>query len=338
MQPYYSGSVSDHFDGKRFFGPVASGRKPLAQLLRWRLLGKRAVWPREVANPAPDPVLLRAEPDTIRVTMIGHVSCLIQIDGINILVDPVWSERASPTSFFGPRRVRKPGIAIDQLPPIDLVLVSHNHYDHLDLKTIARLVDDHAPLIVTPLGNDTIIRKATPTARTLALDWDQRHQWQHLSVTAVPVQHWSARGIRDRNAALWSGFVLRWDRHSLFFAGDTGFGAGWWARRARQDDRPYDLAMVPIGAYEPRWFMEDAHMMPEEAVASVALLNARHALGYHFGTFNLTDEPIEDPVSRLTAELQRLAIDPARFRTLDPGQAWTISLGPRDDEQGPARA
>eukprot|EP01035_Chromulina_nebulosa_P019739 gene19739-25671_t len=320
--------VSDHFDGQKFYGPVPSGRKPLPQLLRWRLAGKRAVWPRRFANPASDPVLPRSEPGTIRVTVIGRVTSLFQIEGVNLLVDPVWSERASPLSFLGPRRARRPGIVIDDLPKIDLVLVSHNHYDHLDLATLKSLVDRHDPLIVTPLGNDTIIRRKVATARTVALDWDQHHQLEPFSITAVPVQHWSARGVRDRNAALWAGFVLRWRNHSLFFAGDTRFGGGWWAKRARQPDRTYDLAMLPIGAYEPRWSMEDSHMMPEEALASFDLLDARYALGCHFGTFNLTDEPVADPTDRLTAELLRRNIDPARFRTLDPGQAWTIRLEP----------
>lgn len=334
MPTYYTGPVSDHFDGKRFFGPVRSGRKSLSQILRWRLGGKRAVWPRSVDNPDPDPVLPQAEPGTVRVTMIGHVSCLIQLEGVNLLVDPVWSERASPMRFAGPKRVRKPGLAIDDLPPIDLVLVSHNHYDHLDLKTLRTLVDKHDPIIVTPLGNDVIIRTAVPRARTVALDWDERSDWQHLSVTAVPVQHWSARGFRDRNAALWAGFVLNWREHAIFIAGDTGFGAGWWAQRARRKDRPYDLAILPVGAYEPRWFMEDAHMMPEEAVASFDLLNARHALGCHFGTFNLTDEPVEEPLQRLGQELDRLVIDRARFRTLKPGEGWTVPLSVTSAEGG----
>ncbi|XNY04250.1 MBL fold metallo-hydrolase (plasmid) [Sinorhizobium meliloti] len=334
MPTYYTGPVSDHFDGKRFFGPVRSGRKSLLQILRWRLGGKRAVWPRSVDNPDPDPVLPQAEPGTVRVTMIGHVSCLIQLEGVNLLVDPVWSERASPMRFAGPKRVRKPGLAIDDLPPIDLVLVSHNHYDHLDLKTLRTLVDKHDPVIVTPLGNDVIIRAAIPRARTVALDWDERSDWKHLSVTAVPVQHWSARGFRDRNAALWAGFVLNWREHAIFIAGDTGFGAGWWAQRARRKDRPYDLAILPVGAYEPRWFMEDAHMMPEEAVASFDLLNARHALGCHFGTFNLTDEPVEEPLQRLGQELDRLDIDRARFRTLKPGEAWTVPLSITSAEGG----
>ncbi len=326
MSTYYRGPVSDHFDGKRFFGPGRAGQKSLSELLRWRFGTKRALWPKHVDNPPPDPVLARAEPGTVRVTMIGHVTCLVQVEGANILVDPVWSNRASPSRFAGPRRVRKPGLAMDDLPQIDLVLVSHNHYDHLDLDTLNRLVGRHDPLIVTPLGNDAIIRAATPGARTIALDWDQRSDWQHLSITAVPVQHWSARGIRDRNAALWSGFVLNWKEHSIFIAGDTGFGAGWWARRARREDRPYDLAILPIAAYEPVWFMADAHMMPEEAVESFNLLNARHALGCHFGTFNLTDEPFEQPVQRLDQELRRRGIDHARFRTLLPGKAWTIPL------------
>lgn len=324
--PYYQGPLSDHFDGKKFYGPVKSGVKPLGKLLKWRFLGKRAAWPATVPNPPPDTVMATAEPNTLRLTFIGHATCLIQIEGLNLLIDPVWSDRAGPLRHIGPHRVRKPGLALNELPPIDLVLVSHNHYDHLDTTTLVALVAAHDPLIVTPLGNDTIIRRAAHKARIVTLDWDATTILGPLSISAVPVQHWSARGIGDRNGALWSGFTLLWGEHAAFLAGDSGFGEGWWAKRARLGDRAYDLAVLPIGAYEPRWFMEDAHMMPEEAVTAFQYLNARHALGMHFGTFQLTDEPMDEPQLRLQAELSRLGIDPAVFRTLDPGQAWTINL------------
>jgi L-ascorbate metabolism protein UlaG (beta-lactamase superfamily) len=325
-RPYYEGPSSDHFDGKQFFGSVKSGRKPFREILRWRIFGKRAAWPAEIPNPAPDPVFAAAAPKSLRVTFIGHATCLIQIEGLNLLVDPVWSDRASPTRFAGPRRSRKPGLALSDLPAIDLVLVTHNHYDHLDPTTLAKLVAAHDPMIVTPLGNDTIIRRVAPKARIIAIDWDETATCGPLSVTAAPVQHWSARGVRDRNAALWSGFILRWGEHAVFLAGDTGYGEGWWAKRARLADRRYDLAVLPIGAYEPRWFMEDAHMMPEEAIAAFEHLHARRALGVHFGTFNLTDEPMAEPQARLQVELLRREIEPEAFRTLEPGKAWTIYL------------
>ena len=325
-RPYYDGPVSDHFDGKRFFGPVRSGRHSLFELIRWRLLGQRAVWPRAIPNPDPDPVIAAIDPDRLRVTFIGHATCLVQIAGLNVLIDPIWSKRASPTQFAGPRRVRAPGLAIHDLPPIDLILVSHNHYDHLDTATLAELVALHNPLIITPLGNDKIIRQAVSTARIAVVDWDETAACGLLSVTAVPVQHWSARSLGDQNTALWAGFSLRWGDHAVFLAGDTGYGGGWWAERARLSDRPYDLAVLPIGAYEPRWFMEDAHMMPEEAVAAFEQINARHALGIHFGTFNLTDEPMEEPKARLLAELKRRGINSEIFRTLKPGKSWTIEL------------
>jgi L-ascorbate metabolism protein UlaG (beta-lactamase superfamily) len=206
------------------------------------------------------------------------------------------------------------------------VLLSHNHYDHLDVATLRRLVARHDPLIVTPLGNESIIRRAVQKARITAIDWDDTTTCGPLSIAAAPVQHWSARGIGDRNAALWAGFSLRWGEHAAFVAGDTGYGEGWWAKRARLPDRPYDLAVLPIGAYEPRWFMEDAHMTPEEAISAFLQLDVRQALGVHFGTFNLTDEPMAEPQARLQAELMRRQIDPATFRTLEPGQSWTIDL------------
>lgn len=328
MSRYYSGPVSDHFDGKRFFGPLPSGNKGLPALLRWQLLGRlrgdRAAWPAWVVDPPQPPPPARVTGDDFALTMIGHVTALIQTRGLNILTDPVWSPRASPSRRFGPKRVRAPGITLDALPPIDLILVSHNHYDHLDTATLAALVALHDPLIITPLGNDTIIRAACPTARLAPIDWDETIGFGAIAIEAEPVNHWSARWTSDRNEALWAGFTLHAGDRRLFINGDSGFAGGWWAERLMTKHHSFAGALLPIGAYAPRWFMADAHMNPDEAVAVHQILGGVPTLGWHCETFQLTDEAIDAPAALLAAALTREAIDPARFRVLKPGESWVI--------------
>jgi L-ascorbate metabolism protein UlaG (beta-lactamase superfamily) len=324
MSRYYSGPVSDHFDGQRFFGPVKSGGKGLGTLLKWQLSGARAKWPDWIENKSFPPPPERVADSAIRLTMIGHVTVLIQTEGLNILTDPVWSMRMSPFSFAGPKRVRAPGIALADLPPIDVVLVSHNHYDHLDVATLKQLVATHNPQIITPLGNDTIIRKAAPAARITAIDWDERVTFGDLIVEAEPVNHWSARWSSDRNEALWAAFTLHTPNKRLFVNCDSGFAGGWWVERLMAKHGHFDAALNPIGAYAPRWFMADAHMDPDEAVTVHQMMGGPPTLGYHCGTIQLTDEPINEPAERLAAALASEGIDPARFRTLEPGEDWLI--------------
>lgn len=324
MSRYYSGPVSDHFDGQRFYGPKRSGGKGLGTLLKWQLSGGRAKWPRWIENaPQPRPPE-RVMGDAVRLTMIGHVSLLIQTAGINILTDPVWSKRASPFQSAGPRRVRAPGIRLDELPPVDLVLVSHNHYDHLDAATLAALVDRFDPLIVTPLGNGTIVGKHAAAARVIELDWDERTEFGSLVIEAEPVNHWSARWSNDRNEALWAGLMIHAPNRRIFFNGDSGFADGWWVDRLMAKHRAVDVSLCPIGAYAPRWFMADAHMDPDEAVEVYKRMGAPWTLGFHWGCFQLTDEPIDEPRERLEAALAREGIAPDRFRTLAPGEGWEV--------------
>jgi len=323
MSRYYSGPPSDHFDGERFFGPKRSGGKGMLPLLKWQLLGTRAKWPRWIENAPQPPPPERVSGDTIRLTMIGHVSVLIQTAGLNILTDPVWADRASPFQVAGPKRVRAPGVALDALPPIDLVLVSHNHYDHLDTATLAELVRRFDPEIVTPLGNGTIIRKSA-AARIVELDWDEKVAHGPLVIEAEPVNHWSARWSNDRNEALWAGMTIHAPNRRIFFNGDSGYAEGWWVDRLMAKHGTIDVSLCPIGAYAPRWFMADAHMDPDEAVQVYKGMGGPMTLGFHWGVFQLTDEPIDEPRERLTAALSREGIDPARFRTLSPGESWEL--------------
>ena len=207
---------------------------------------------------------------------MGHATLLIQTAGMNILLDPVWSERVSPVTFAGPKRVNDPGIAFDKLPPIDVVLLSHNHYDHLDLPTLSRLAAAHPLRVVTPLGNDTILRAHIPGIRADAFDWGDRVALSpQLAVTLAPMRHWSARQVFDRNKALWAAFVIETPAGRIYHVADSGYGEGHHFRTARDTYGPFRLAILPIGAYEPRWFMNDQHMNPHGLGAGVPRLRGR---------------------------------------------------------------
>jgi L-ascorbate metabolism protein UlaG (beta-lactamase superfamily) len=320
VNPYYSGPVSDHFDGTRFFNPGGEAPRGFTDLLRWQFGGGKMDWPDtvETAQGKPDPRV-----DDLRVTMVGHATMLIQVAGLNLLTDPVWSLRASPFSFAGPKRVTVPGIAFDALPPIDAVLLSHNHYDHLDLETLKRLHQSHAMPVLTPLGNDTILRDAIDGIEVRTGDWGDVLDIKGITVRLLPCHHWSARGARDRSMALWASFVLDTPAGRILHIGDTGFDKGR-PYEAAAPHGPYRLAILPIGAYAPRWFMKAQHQNPEEAVAGFRICGAKHALGHHWGTFQLTNEAREEPPAKLLAALANQKIPPDRFRVLNPGNPWDI--------------
>ncbi|MGX8008235.1 MBL fold metallo-hydrolase [Mesorhizobium sp. ORM8.1] len=323
---YYSGPASDHFDGSLFFNPGGKPPGRFADILRWQFSGNRAKWP--AAWPSRYPPAKpdsRIEGDALRLTMVGHASMLIQTAGLNILTDPVWSERTSPFSFAGPKRVNAPGIAFADLPPIDIVVVSHNHYDHLDLATLKRLKESHDPLVITPLGNDAIIGRAAPGMRLSAHDWGDRVDAGNGAVIHIePAHHWSARGGRDRRMALWAGFVIETAGSKVYFAGDTGFHDGINYRLIAEKHGGFRLAILPIGAYEPRWFMAPQHQNPQEAVQGMKLCNAAHAAGCHWGTFHLTDEPIDEPATKLAEALAAEGLPETHFRAMRPGEVWDV--------------
>jgi L-ascorbate metabolism protein UlaG (beta-lactamase superfamily) len=320
----YAGPASDHFDGTRFFNPGGAEPRSILEVARWQLTERGEGWPDVYPSPfPPDRPPRRVTGNALRVSFVGHATFLLQGADLNILTDRVWSERASPFSFAGPRRVNPPGIAFDDLPPIDIVLVSHGHYDHLDVETLARLWRRDRPRIVTPLGHDATIRGYDADIAVTTADWgDAVPLGNGVEAVLEAVHHWTARGLADRNRALWCGFVLRGLGEGVFFAGDTGFDEGRPFRRLAGRHGPLGLALLPVGAYEPRWFMASQHMNPAEAVRGFELLEAQQALGYHWGTFRLTNEGVEQPPADLTAALADRGLDSARFVAVRPGQIW----------------
>jgi L-ascorbate metabolism protein UlaG (beta-lactamase superfamily) len=307
-----------HFDGRRFFNPTGANGQSFWALPR--LFGTpRTPWPTHV------PVEPRRPPSPdgadVVVTFVGHSTFLIQSRAGNILTDPVYAERASPVTFAGPRRVRQPGVRFDDLPEIAVILLSHNHYDHCDLRTLAALDRRFHPLVVTPLGNARLLRSAG-LRRIEELDWWQNAATTPFPVTLVPAQHFSARGPFDRDKALWGGFLFSLANRLLLFAGDSGYGPHFREIGARLG--PIDLALIPIGAYEPRWFMRDIHMNPAEAVQTHLDLGARQSLGMHFGTFQLTAEGIDEPIHALARARQRLGVPDGAFHVLEGGESLIL--------------
>lgn len=325
----HAGPPSPHFDGRRFADPDAPPDKGFGAFLRWRFgPDEAAPWPEAVpgAKDAPPP---RVDGDAMRVSMVGHATVLVQTAGLNLLTDPVWSDRASPLAFAGPKRVTPPGIDFDALPKIDVVLVSHNHYDHLDTDTLARLWARDRPLMVAPLGNAATMRAKARDMAVVELDWGQSHRQvlpsgEVVTLTASPMQHWSARGLFDRRLSLWAAFTVATPSGAIHFVGDSGYGEGRHYRAAGAAIRDLRLAILPIGAYAPRWFMQDNHQTPEEALRARADLRAPFALAHHHGVFPMADESQDEPARRLEAERARRGLPEDAFRVLRPGEAWWV--------------
>ena len=321
---YFTGPRSAHYDGAHFFNPEDGARppptRPSGRMIGFVLGRDRAAWPDHVpVTPGRPPAQVPGE--GLRATWIGHSTVLIQTAGLNILTDPVWSERTGPFGL-GPRRVREPGVRFDDLPRIDLVLVSHDHYDHMDLPTLERLWRRDRPLIVTSLGNDAILRgRGVPS---VARDWGGRVVVRPgVEVIVERVHHWGSRWGKDRNRALWSGFTIRTPGGAIFFAGDTGWGDGAWVKEAAAHG-PFRLAILPIGAFLPRAIMAPSHIGPSEAEALFEALHASYGLAVHWGTFRLSGEPIDAPRTLLAERLRARALDPARFRVTEAGQGWDV--------------
>jgi len=293
---------------------------------RWQRLWQNRPDPESYEFPLAenDPAFLRSNTDKTTLTWIGHATLLLQLDGKNILTDPVFSQRASPVQWAGPKRVAPPGLAFENLPDIDMVVISHDHYDALDKPTILKLYQRKGgadTVFVVPLGfkswfHDLGIRNV------VELDWWEAHRQKGLTATAVPVQHWSKRSMFSRNKTLWAGWVVRSERFRFFFCGDSGYTPHFKEIGARMG--PFDLAAIPIGAYEPRWFMKQHHMNPEEALQAHADIKAKKSIGIHWGTFILTDEPLDEPPQKLGAALQQKKNPAPDFTVLKHGETLVL--------------
>jgi L-ascorbate metabolism protein UlaG (beta-lactamase superfamily) len=313
---------SDHFDGKKFFNPAIDTDKTLKDIVRMLRGGPAPApsWPRQVDNRSFPPPPASVSAGEIAVTYIGQATVLLQLPSVNVLTDPNFSERASPFHWLGPRRVRNPGVAFDDLPPIHFVLLSHNHYDHMDLPTLRRLRERWNPLIVTGLGNGAYLARKGIRG-SIELDWWQACEpGAGLRITYVPAQHWSSRSLFDRRRMLWGGHVVESASGRAYFAGDTGYPGHFGEIRKRFG--PPDIALFPIGAYEPRWFMAAQHMNPDEAVRAHQELEARLSIAIHFGTFRMSEEAIDAPVAELQAALEARGVSPEAFRLPEFGETF----------------
>lgn len=313
---------SDHYNGRTFFN-LRRNARDLGDIFTWLRTRKPSRWPGWAENEKFDAPAAQHSTQIRdwRVTFINHATVLLQIGPYNLITDPVWCERVSPFKNLGPRRVRAAGVALKDLPPIHVVLLSHNHYDHLDLATLKYLEKRDNPHIVTGLGVAAILH-ANGMKHVTELDWWQSVQHKELKIHFTPAQHFSGRGVRDRNMSLWGGHWVETEAGSAFFAGDTGYGPHF-EEIARRLGNPR-LALLPIGAYEPRWFMGPVHMNPDDAVLAHQDLDARESLAIHFNTFQLTDESIGQPVIDLAQALKKHEVDASTFRVLKEGESKEV--------------
>jgi L-ascorbate metabolism protein UlaG (beta-lactamase superfamily) len=287
-----------HFDGERFYNPGSPGARGVVDALRWKLTGRPEPSPRFVPDVEPSKPPPDVASGELRVTLINHSTVLLQQSGSHILTDPIWSDRASPLSWIGPRRRRNPGVLWEDLPRIDIVLLSHNHYDHLDLPTLRRLADRGHSQFIVPTGVARLLR-SQGIGPVHELDWGESLRRGSDTIHSVPALHFSARGLFDRNRTLWCGYMIEAADRMIYFAGDTAFG-GHFAKIRERFGSPH-LALLPIGAYEPRWFMSAVHMAPDEAVRAHEILAAKTSIAIHHGTFQLADEGLDTPRDLLIA-------------------------------------
>ncbi len=322
----YQGPVSDNFDGEKFYNPGYEKSSSVLGYLWLRLTEGQATWPESVPGKTvlPEPLI---NDETAKVTFVGHATALIQVDGLNILTDPVWSMRASPFTFAGPKRIQMPGVDFNDLPKIDLVLISHNHYDHLDTKTLKDLNDRDKPLVLVPLGNKKLVESVMKDSTVQEHDWGDVVDLpeSNLRVFFEPMFHGSGRTPFDQQQSLWAAFVIQTEKLKLYFIGDSGYRDGSIFKETAKKHGGFDLAFIPIGAYEPTEFMSDSHMSPAEAVQLYRDINTKRAFAHHFEAFHLGFEEYESPREYLVDELMKNDITTEQFLIPLPGDAVTIS-------------
>jgi N-acyl-phosphatidylethanolamine-hydrolysing phospholipase D len=333
VNPYFDAAKPHHTRAGFKNNYVDAVDKPLGDLLRWRWNVWRQDLPPPPQSPTPtttaDLAAIHANAKAgvamqPAITWIGHASMLVQASGLNVLTDPVFSERASPVQFAGPARAQPPGVALADLPPIDVVVISHNHYDHLDKNTVDALHTRGAgnTLFLVPLGLKTWMAERG-IDNVMELDWWQSHTVRGVEFYFTPVQHWSARGLGDRSQTLWGGWAVFGAGFHWYFSGDTGYSRDFTDTRERfaaRNPGGFDLALIAVGAYEPRWFMKEQHVNPAEAVQIHKDLGAKRSVGVHWGTFNLTDEPLDQPPRDLAQARQAQGIGESEFSLMKIGE------------------
>ncbi len=318
--------ASDHYLPKkdRFYNPTSPALpKGLWSVLKWRFTETPADWPKWIELTEKPKLKNPLKEHQANIIFINHSTVLIQLDGLNILTDPVWSKRVSPVSWLGPQRVHAPGIPFKELPRIDLVLISHNHYDHLDSNTLIQLEKAHSPLFLCALGDKELLT-SLGLKKVIEMDWWENTQYKKANITFTPTQHWSGRGLFDRFKSLWGSYLVEYKGRKIYFAGDTAHSQ--YLQQIARRFAPIDLAFLPIGAYAPRWFMQNTHMDPEEAVWAHKDLQAARSIAIHFGTFQLSNEAHDAPETRLNTYKKYYKIQPEEFLTLKPGQSILMDL------------
>jgi len=320
--PAYHGPISDHFDGKKFNNPGGVQPAGFKDLIKWSRNRERGEWNELTeAEYGPAPAK-KIEGDSIVVTFVNHSTFLIQTHGMNILTDPVWSELASPVSFAGPKRMRPPGIRFEDLPHIDMILLTHNHYDHLDITTLKKLAKRFDPVIYTPLGVGLFLKKKGIENFKEMDWWDELTTSNGLKLVCTPAQHFSGRGMFDRDKTLWSGFALMTEKGSIYYSGDTGYGD--FFTEIAEKLAPVRLSFLPIGAYKPSWFMSPIHTSPADAVKIHRILQSPKSIGMHFGTFPLADDGQYDPVNDLKIALEQQGVSDTEFIVPKEGKKITL--------------
>jgi len=319
----YKEPISDHYDGTRFFHNERD--YTFTEMVKWMWTMNPAKWPAWIEDPAYPPPPKQVGENKFRITHINHATILIQTAEVNILTDPIWSERSSPVSWAGFKRVRAPGVKMNNLPPINVVLISHNHYDHLDIPTLKTIAARDNPKIIVGLGVGALLR-SKGLNNVMELDWWQDYSLRSnsIKITFVPARHNSSRGLFDKNKTLWGGFVIESIAGRLYFAGDTGYGE--FLSSIKEKFKSFKVALLPVGHYEPRWMMETNHMNPDDAVKLHKYLNVEQSIGIHFGTFGgHNDEEVDAHEKDLKYALQKYDVSESKFWLLGFGEGRDIS-------------
>jgi L-ascorbate metabolism protein UlaG (beta-lactamase superfamily) len=313
----YTGPVSDHFDGKRFYNDVPD--HTFGAMVKWLWEMETTSWPEWVDDPVQPKPPERVGGGGLRVTYINHATVLIQMDSLNILTDPIWSDRAGPFSWLGTKRVRSPGVMMEDLPRIDVILISHDHYDHLDLPTLQTLCARDQPLVLTGLGVKPFL-ESDGLSKVIQLDWWQEYvlKSSNMKIVFVPALHTSGRRIFEENATLWGGFIMEGAHGRVYFAGDTGYGG--FLDKIKERYAGFRLTIFPMGNYEKRWFMKSQHMNPDDAVRAHMLLGSNQSVGMHFGTF------VEHPEQTIDAHEEDLS-KALKQHDVPASDFWILKFG-----------